>query len=296
MCLIAQANVKPCVAQKDIKVVKLLKKQKDGSYVTPFQGVPVALNSTLEAEGNSNGFACGFNDCRKEITSGFVHAKLRIEKDGKDDNIVGVVAYIPKGTEYFVNIYASEVCTKKLLITDEIVDLSTFSLTKKEMADVTKPFIEQLIPINKATPGWLFTAEKKFVHPLDYENDMDIIGVVAAADDNGKTSTVFALDEACLNWEDGVEYCKAYKTKGTNEDDWSLPDKNALQNACEKHITQINLALTTIGKKPLSYTYYWASAECSSTNVWPCRTNGAYLVNSSEWYSVYVRPSFAVDA
>ena len=44
-------------------------------------------------------------------------------------------------------------------------------------------------------------------------------------------------------------------------------------------------------------TYYWASAELSSTLAWFCSTNNAYLYY---WYnkrdSFYVRPSFAIEA
>ena len=295
MCLIAQANVKPCVAQKDLKVIKLLKRQEDGSFVTPFQGVPVTLNSTLCAEGGGDGFAFGHNDCRKKITTGFIHAKLRIAKGGQDDDIVGVVAYIPMGTEYFVDIYLSEVCAKQLFITDEIVDLDTFSLTKEEMADIIKPFIDELIPTGKVVPGWLFTAENQFVHPLDCKKDTDIIGVVATIDDSSKPITVFALDEKELNWDDSIEYCKAYKTKGTKTGNWILPNKEVLQNAFEKHITQINLTLAIIGKEAINDTFYWASAEYSSTNAWYCHTLHAYLSNLNKWSSFYVRPSFAID-
>ena len=297
MCLITQVNVKPCVAQKDIKVIKLLKNQKDGSYVTPFQNVSVTLNSTLCAEGSNSVFTYRYNGCRKEITSGFVHAKLRIEKEGKDDRIVGVVAYIPRGTEYFVNIYVSEVCAKQLFITDKLVDLKTFSLTKKEIADVTTPFIEQLIPTYKVTPGWLFTTEKQFVHPLDCKDGTDVIGVVATTDDNGKPTTVFAIDEKKLVWYEAVEYCEKYKAEGTKEGDWTLPNKDALQAAFANHITKINLALAIIDKAAFSDTLYWASAECSSTGAWRCSTRNANLnTNDGKWDSDYVRPSFAIDA
>lgn len=293
MCLIAQANVKPCVAQKDIKVVKLLKKQEDGSYVTPFQDTPVTLNSMLRAGGNSKGFICGYNDCREEITSGFIHASLSVGKYDIEDCVVGMVAYIPMGTEYFVGIYVSDVCAKQLFITDEVVDLKTFSLTKEEMTDVIKPFIEQLIPSNEVTPGWLFTTDRQFVHPLGCKEEVNIIGVVATTDDNGNPSTAFALDEAHLDWGRGVEHCKTYKTNSTKDGEWALPDKEVLLNALEKHIAQINLALAAIGRELLNGDVYWASAEYSSTNAWNCNTNNANLNNNNKWNSNYVRPSFA---
>ena len=295
MCLITQANVKPCVAQKDIKVIKLMERQEDGSFVTPFQDIPVTLNSTLCAEGNNTVDTYGYNNFRNGITAGFVHAKLRTESAYIDNGIVGVVAYIPKGTEYFVDIYLSEVCANQLLITDELVDIKAFSLTNEEMTDIISPFIEQLIPTDKVTPGWLFTAKKQFAHPLDCKENTDVIGVVSNTDDNGKPSTVFALDEKALDWNDGIEYCKSYKTSGTKTGDWALPNKDVLQNAFEKHITQINLALTIIGKELLNYQYYWASAEYSSAGAWLCSTYYAYLSNASKWGSCYVRPSFAVD-
>ena len=295
MCLTAQTNVMPCVAQKDIKVVKLLKRQEDGSYVTPFQDVAVTLNSTLCAEGDCTISTYECNEWKKEITSGFVHAKLRIQQNDKGDNIVGVVAYIPKGTEYFVDIYVSEVCAKQLFVTDEIVNLDTFSLTRDEIADVAKPFIDELIPSDKVTPGWLFTTEKQFVHPSDYKKNTNVIGVVEATDNNGKPSTVLALDEKEFTWGGGTKYCGEYKTKGTKKGDWALPNKEVLQNAFEKHITQINLALAVIGKETLNGYLYWASAEYSSNGAWLCHTSSALLYNYAKWFSTYVRPSFAID-
>ena len=44
-------------------------------------------------------------------------------------------------------------------------------------------------------------------------------------------------------------------------------------------------------------TYYWASAETSSTHAWRCYTLIACLYGwGSKWSSVYVRPSFAIEA
>ena len=294
MCLINQINIKPCVAQEDIKVIKLLKNQKDGSYVTPFQNVSVTLNSTLCAEGDTDITVTGCDGYRKEIGGGYVHAKLRMSPYDKDNDIVGVVAYISKGTEYFVDIYVSEVCAKQLLITDEFVDLETFALTKEELLAAVKTFVGNLMPTEMVTPGWLFTADKQFIHPLECTDDMDIIGVVANTNDNWMPTTVFSLDEIKLSWSKAIEYCKTYKTNGTNEGDWVLPDEVTLQRIFANHIMAINLALALTDKTPL-HTYYWASAEYSSTIAWYCGTYYAGLGLSTKCLSNYVRPSFAID-
>ncbi|MCD8207098.1 MAG: leucine-rich repeat domain-containing protein [Bacteroidales bacterium] len=41
-------------------------------------------------------------------------------------------------------------------------------------------------------------------------------------------------------------------------------------------------------------TFYWASAESSSTGAWCCYTTSASLSNYSKWNSLYVRPSLAL--
>ena len=44
-------------------------------------------------------------------------------------------------------------------------------------------------------------------------------------------------------------------------------------------------------------TFYWASAESSSTYAWDCYASNAGLgLWYSKWYSLYVRPSFAIEA
>ena len=70
-----------------------------------------------------------------------------------------------------------------------------------------------------------------------------------------------------------------------------------IKKACDKIIAGEG-GYTTGNCYPMrDGTYYWASAEGSSTGAWYCSTTNAYLSGwSNKWSSLYVRPSFAIEA
>ena len=108
MCLISQ-RLKPFVAKKDLKVFKILIKDEEGNYETPYQNCKVELNSLMQANENSDDYSkynWGYDDhkCQLQINGGFIHSLFHDIKEYRyNNNPCFVVAYIPEGTEYFIS-------------------------------------------------------------------------------------------------------------------------------------------------------------------------------------------------
>ena len=204
MCLISQ-SLKPFVAKKDLKVFKMLNKDINGNYKTPYRHCKVELNSLMKAKKTSYNYSkYNWGDdghkCQLQIEGGFIHSFFR-DIENYTDNIYPyiVVAYIPEGTEYFIGTGLMDVCSKQLRLTDEIVNIDEAVLTDEEMMDILSP-ISETIDKERVDAGWLVKSDKTFIHPSEYTNEIkdDIIGVVGSIID-GKI-IVIALDETKCEW------------------------------------------------------------------------------------------------
>jgi hypothetical protein len=56
MCLINQ-RLRPFITKKDLKVFKILIKDENGNYETPYQHCKVELNSLIQANKNSRDYS-----------------------------------------------------------------------------------------------------------------------------------------------------------------------------------------------------------------------------------------------
>lgn len=204
MCLISQ-NLKPFIAKKDLKVFKILTKDEEGNYETPYMNCKVELNSLMQANENSDDYSkYNWGDksrkCQLKISGGFIHSIFHgIKEYTSNNNLYIVVAYIPEGTEYFIGTRFMDVCSKQLRLTNEIVNIDDAILTDEEVMDIISPIYES-IDNEKVSAGWLVKSDKTFLHPSKYTNEVkdDIIGVVGSIID-GKI-IVIALDETLCEW------------------------------------------------------------------------------------------------
>ena len=94
------------------------------------------------------------------------------------------------------------------------------------------------------------------------------------------------------------DFCLKYKTKGTESGDWYLPSTGELHKMLNMNRDVINYAFFIMGTTLIkNVSYYWASAEGSSTDAWYCDTYYAYLNGwVNKWRGLCVRPSFAIEA
>ena len=199
MCLNSQ-KLTPFIAKKDLKVFKVLVKTEDGGYKTPYQRYKVELGDLMIANDKKyEYFNLGNIECQLLIEDGYIHAAYRELSIHDDGDRICVIAYIPKGTEYYVGTGFTDVCSKQLKLTDEFVSFGNAILTKEEIMDIISPICDS-IDKNNVCSGWMVKNDKTFIHPSEYTDNMkdDIIGIVGDII-NGETIVV-ALDETYCEW------------------------------------------------------------------------------------------------
>ena len=201
MCL--TTNIKLMVAKNDITCYKVLLLCDNGSYVTPCQGTSAKLNETLKAENKRTYLEDGCNN----IDSGFIHALL-IVKDatgGFLGNCVVFESTIPAGTEFYVSDDFSEICARKIFITDKVVDKADGHESISCIMNMLLDDYSQTIEEGKVSIGDFCVVQpdgsKKYIHRDEYaaEIDKDIIGVVGFYDENGNP-VVISRESSVQRW------------------------------------------------------------------------------------------------
>lgn len=201
MCLTTK-NLKPFIAKEDIKVFKILIKT-DGKYSTPYHKVKVKLGTTMkpEEEVNFTEGNCGEKKCGLYIEGGFIHAVLDASKyvDYPDDK-VAIEAYIPKGTEFYIDDNLNEICTKELRLTENEYPVLS-GLPDSEQKELIKGYIiDEYVSRENVSIGWFCTSDKKFIHPYDVNenNKNNIIGIVCGESNN--EWQVMSLKQSSQQW------------------------------------------------------------------------------------------------
>jgi len=201
MCL--TTNIKLMVAKNDITCYKVLRSCDNGSYVTPYQGTSAKLNKTLKAGNNRAYSKYGSNN----IEDGFIHALL-IVKDatfGFDENCKVFVSTIPAGTEFYVSDNFSEICARKIFITDKVVDKADGRESIGCIMNMLRDDYRQTIEQGKVSIGDFCVVQpdgnKKYIHRDEYtaEIDKDIIGVVGFYDENDNP-VVISRESSVQRW------------------------------------------------------------------------------------------------
>lgn len=116
MCLITNQS-KPYIAKTDMVVYKVVTKNPNGRYISPYEKYPYELNKVYEEEDDTiENHTC-------TIDKGWFHgfhsyiAALLVQPHIKDATIV--VGIIPKGTPYYLGMY-SDICSKKIKLIKEL--------------------------------------------------------------------------------------------------------------------------------------------------------------------------------
>lgn len=210
MCLVTK-NLKPYVAKEDIKVFKILQKT-DKGYKTPYRGKEVELGVIMKPNENVSHTVGnrGYDNCMLCVENGFIHAvtnTVSYDKEKVDDteNYIVVECFIPKGTEFYLSDDFVEVAAKELFITDKIVNnKSVLSNEEMETLLLTYP-IENLIPKDEVSAGYIMLSDKTFVHPsLFNKSNMNPIGIICEALEDGYK--VMSLEQTTKEW--ATEYVK----------------------------------------------------------------------------------------
>lgn len=150
MCLFT-TKLEPYIAKEDIMVYKELKRDFMG-YKSPMTNYPIELDTTIIPEGDSKA---------PFIKSGYIHASIRPRKDY---SCVCKVAYIPKGTEFYMADSMASIAAKKLYVTSTDSYNAEELLTESQFAPYVIDDYNSILRI-----GDLVTIDNKILHLEEWE-------------------------------------------------------------------------------------------------------------------------------
>lgn len=178
MCLFIR-DKEPRVAKRDIVVLKYLLKT-NGEYSSPCQGTPVTLGKLMVAKPDTPSITHDSTDnFGREIFSmggGVIHAKLM---ESNDYGNYCAKAIIPKGTEYWMDPFGTEIAARQMLITtekgtNESVDIQLF---REILANAPEK--------NGVRVGDYQMTDNSFVHPTKRIAKTKVRGIVCGFYDDG---------------------------------------------------------------------------------------------------------------
>lgn len=184
MCLYIR-DKQPRVAERDIVVSKYLEQTSRG-YESPCQGVPVTLGKLMVAQPDTPyiSYVCKDLYGRKvsSIGGGVIHAKLVEDSNYSNYSNYGnycAKAIIPKGTEYWVNPFGTEIAARQMLITkekgtNESVDVQLF-----------KEILESAPEKNGIRVGDYQMIDDSFIHPTKNIAKTEVRGIVCGFYEDG---------------------------------------------------------------------------------------------------------------
>ena len=178
MCLYIREK-QPRITKRDIVVLKYL--QQDGKkYVSPCQETPVTLGKLMVAQPDTPCIRFEGKDLYdREISSmrgGVIHAKL---SESDDYGNYCAKAIIPKGTEYWIDLFGNEIAARQMLITkekgtNESVDIQLF-----------KEILESTPEKNGIRVGDYQMIDDSFVHPTKKIAKTKVRGIVCGFYEDG---------------------------------------------------------------------------------------------------------------
>lgn len=212
MCLFT-VMPKPFVAKKDIVCYKYLKRGLVFcEYFTPYQGTKVELGKEIIPEDTRDkGYGYEYGTMLKyAITDGFIHAALT-RNVAAINSSVAVKAIIPEGTEFYINDNVTEICAKKLLLTEEVLDLTEVPYYSDVLDEILCDYFDEIFkPFNDDVGiGYYRLADGTYLNPkyLTPELKDEVIGVVGYTHEGGVG--IVGLDENAHSWRSIDDESKA---------------------------------------------------------------------------------------
>ena len=285
MCLVVSGENNLFIAKKDIIVYKQLKRSRHG-YVTPYENIPVKLNSELIPEGKIELWNYG---SKKGLDEGAIHAYTVIYNNNSN---IYFEAIIKKGTKFWIQDNLTQVAAEKLYLTNKKVSVDNykpidFSDYLEEGVDVylkdgkrcklTDSFDKNDVIGVYGYDNQVIALEYKNLQLfenslLDKINGNNFIKV-----DNSNTIDKLEKDL------DGYNNTKHLKSLGIKSEalnyceelgkDWYIPSSGELKELFKNQL-RINITLQYLGKEQLLFTWFWSSTLESSVYAWSCCSDG----------------------
>ena len=328
MCLLT-GMLKPAKADKDIYVIKVLWKDSEDTYHTPHTRTTVKFTDGKATMTPDRDAPKPSETSKTEFEGGFIHA-YPVNKRGFTIPENGLLAYIPAGTEYYLDDDGKTVCATKLVVTKDYADSDEGK--QKLMSD--ENYVNTYAPVIKSfeVSGNVgkYRVGSSFVSPEDLGEQKPDAFVVAdglaialedisgawcerPSDQTEKINRYGGWNEAVESTVSGKEMTEnvwnseSYKENPDNfpifkkvkemGNGWCVMSPKELYGLFFRRLTLYHAAIQMTGVGEPLEGWYLASAENSQFDAWGCRTHGAGVYsNGYKWSSSYVRPSLALAA
>lgn len=303
MCLYTR-NKQPMVASRDIKCLKYVTKTGNQHYSPcrntkiPVDQVMIASPSTPDIDHSSTDY---LNHDIYALNGGAIHAKMAESSDYGNDCLLAI---IPKGTEYWINPWGTEIAAKQMLITSK----------KGDKSKLDTSFVEDILlkapEVNGIRIADYLLEDGTFVHPtkdiaklkpigrvVGFHNDEPLVGALEYMtgewDIRSYSNRTKVLSKQFTDWNkaikdfDGKKWTKEIsklKTKdnhpafnkcsnyrSTEEEEWYLPALGEMMTMLDNTL-YLNAAtmLTGVGFIIDESGYYWSSSEYYEYGSWVC--------------------------
>ena len=334
MCLLIGKKSSGFVSENDIVVYKYVSRSDNGNYQTPFQNYPIEVNSILVGSTDNDDIIVE-NYNKYCINGGAIHACLS-SKDKNFSEYICLKAIIPAGTEFWIQDDMKQVASRQLFITDEVIndERHTDMMEIYKQIYANAPCNKDRIHVGDillsngqmVSPFDNFDKEKVigyvgYIHPetdkavcisakgvnLPFVTKYDIENSAHSSIDSDEVKddyNGYEHTQGIANASDydgdifkAIEYCRTYKTDGTNEGEWYLPAiGEVIALSCNMMYINASIDIVGIGDK-LECDWMWSSSQYKGLGSysWYCNLDdGDYNYYwSSRNYSDQVRPLYA---
>lgn len=289
-------------ANKDIKCLKYVTK-KDSQYYSPYRNTKIPIDQVMIASPSTPGINCVSPDYLKHdiyaLHDGAIHAKM---VEGFDCGNDCLLAIIPKGTEYWINPWGTEIAATQMLITSEKGDKSKLDTSFAENILLKAPEVNDIRIADYLLEDGTFVHPTKDIAKLKpigrvagFHNDEPLVGaleyVTSKWDIRSYSNRTKVLSKQFTDWDkivkdfDGKKWTKEIselKTKdnhpafnkcsnyrSTEEEEWYLPAFGEIITMLDNTL-YLNAAtmLTGVGFIIDESGYYQSSSESNEHNSW----------------------------
>lgn len=298
----------PLVAKNDIICVKYLRKTPEGKLITPCRDIEPPINKQFKPACKEIEFYERF--MTHELNGGVIHAQTQNVTGKWGTDCIAFKAIIPKGTEYWVDVRGYAIAAKKMVITDEEINI------EKPDKTLLKDILSQTISSGDISVGDFYIKDKGFLSPLDMTEEYakEAVGIVVGFKGkepliwDGNVSEYLAIDthydskfdefipsDKIKEDMDGEKHMAAFLKKyGENFDKdrfqvygkcvtykpevgkWYHPAFGEMNTLIENLMFVHAAAWLTGISAFLPVGWYWTSSECRAGYCWDVRLGNCY--------------------
>lgn len=303
MCLYTR-NKQPTVASRDIKCLKYVTKT-DNQYYSPCRDIKIPIDQVMIASPSTPDINYSSTDYLNHniyaLNGGAIHAKMVESFEYGNDCLLAI---IPKGTEYWINPWGTDIAAKQMLITSK----------KGDKSKLDTSFVEDILPKAPEVKGIRIAdyllENGTFVHPtkdiaklkpigrvVGFHNDEPLVGaleyMIDEWDIRSYSNRTKVLSKQFTDWNKAIKdfdgkkwtkeisklktkdnhpiFNKCFNYRNTEEEEWYLPALREMITMLDNTL-YLNAAtiLTGVGFIINELDYYWSSSEYSDSYSWGC--------------------------